>query len=481
MPEGVRLAIVSDRHPTQQIPSPEPHSGMLGALITLLIATSGSMATTAGVPPAWTELRALAGPGVSADSLRLAAFDTAWVRIRDTHYDPDLGGLDWDAVRAEFRPRVEASTSPGDFHRIMDEMLDRLGESHFVLIPATAAEPSVAAAGRGDPGMRLRWIDGAALVTTVQGEGAAARAGLRPGYEVRTIGEHDVAELASDLDLTGDDTTTLWLDAVLAARIRGTPGEALTLQIVDADDRIRSVQVELDEPIGEWVQFGHLPPFRLEVEDRELRPHGPRGPRIGFIRFNGWFPAAAPLLAEAVDRHRGADGIILDLRGNPGGVGGLAMGVAGHFLAERLDLGEMRTRDTTLRFVVNPQRIGPDGSLVQPFDGPLVLLVDGLSASTSEIFAGGLKALDRAHLVGETTAGQALPAHIAVLATGDRLMHAVADFAASDGSRLEGAGVRPHTSVLLSRELLLAEDDPFMNRALEWITAQSRTLSETSP
>ncbi|TVR64025.1 MAG: hypothetical protein EA422_07755 [Gemmatimonadales bacterium] len=455
--------------------------GMFAPLVALLIAAQGpAMAPAPGLSTG-ADVRTVEVSRVTSDSLRLAAFDTAWVRIRDTHYDPDLGGLDWDAIRAEFRPRVEAATSSADFHRIMDEMLDRLGESHFVLIPATAADPSTAAAGRGDPGMRVRWIDGAALVTSVEPGGGAARAGLRPGYEVRTVGDQDLADLVAGLELAGDDAAALWIDAVLAARIRGIPGETLSLRILDADGRVRQKEVALDEPAGELVQFGLLPPFRLEVDDREIHPGGPDGPRIGLIRFNGWFPSAAPLLAEAVDRHRGADGIVLDLRGNPGGVGGLAMGVAGHFLDERLDLGEMRTRDTTLRFVVNPQRIGPDGSRVQPFDGPLVLLVDGLSASTSEIFAGGLKALDRAHLVGETTAGQALPAHLAVLATGDRLMHAVADFTASDGSRLEGAGVRPHTPVHLSRELLLAEADPFLNRALEWITAQRRLLLETSP
>lgn len=417
---------------------------------------------------------------VAPDSLRLAAFDTAWTRIRDTHYDPEWGGVDWYGVRDEFRPQVEASESPAEFHRIMDEMLARLGESHFVFIPSAAADPEVVAEGRGDPGMRVRWIDQTALVTEVRPGGGADRAGLIPGHEILAVGGRLVADLTTGLTDGGDEATA-WLDAVLAARIRGTPGGRLSLEIRDEGDRIRELEVEIDEPVGEWVHFGLLPPFRLEVEDREILPLGEGGPRLGLIRFNGWFPAAAPLLAEAVDRHRSADGIILDLRGNPGGLGGMAMGIAGHFLDDRVDLGEMRTRDTTLRFVVNPQRIGPDGSRVEPFQGPLAILVDAQSASTTEIFVGGLKALGRGHLVGEATAGQVLPAHLAILPTGDRIMHAVADFIATDGSRLEGTGVPPHLPVPLSRDLLLAEGDPSLNRALEWMLERSPQTAETMP
>lgn len=445
---------------------------MLFLLSALFLLTLGS----AGAP--------LVGPPpliqAAPDSLRLAAFDTAWTRIRDTHYDPEWGGVDWYEVRDEFRPLVKASGPGEDFHRIMTEMLDRLGESHFVFIPAAAADPEVTAAGRGDPGMRLRWIDGAALVAEIRPQGGAARAGLEPGYEILVVDGQEVVDLTRGFREL-DQEAVAWIDAVLAARIRGTPGGRLSLEVRDGSDRIREWEVELDEPAGEWVQFGHLPPFRLQVEDRELRPLGDEGPRIGLIRFNGWFPAAAPLIAEAVHRHRSGDGIILDLRGNPGGVGGMAMGVAGHFLDDRVDLGEMRTRDTALRFVVNPQRIGPDGSRVQPFQGPLALLVDTHSASTTEIFVGGLKAQGRGHLVGETTAGQVLPAHVVILLTGDRLMHAVADFTTSDGSRLEGVGVRPHTPVLLSRDALLAQGDPTLGRALEWMLAQSPVATETTP
>ncbi len=132
----------------------------------------------------------------------------------------------------------------------------------------------------------------------------------------------------------------------------------------------------------------------------------------------------------------------------------------------------MRTRDTTLRFVINPQRVAPDGRRVDPYGGPLVILVDPLTGSTSEIFAGGMQALGRATVVGETTSGQALPALVAALPNGDRLLHAVADFTAPDGSRLEGRGVRPDVALPLSRADLFREDDPMLRAALDRISSQ---------
>jgi carboxyl-terminal processing protease len=175
-----------------------------------------------------------------------------------------------------------------------------------------------------------------------------------------------------------------------------------------------------------------------------------------------------------MDDLRNSDGIVLDLRGNPGGLAALVMGIGGHFLSEPASLGEMRMRDATLRFVVNPQLVTPDGRRVEPFAGPLAILVDGLSASTSEVFAGGMRAIERARIFGEPTAGQALPALVTVLPNGDRLLHAIADFTASDGTRLEGAGVVPDVFVPLDRSALLAGQDVVLDAALAWLATASR-------
>ena len=199
------------------------------------------------------------------------------------------------------------------------------------------------------------------------------------------------------------------------------------------------------------------------------------GHEVGVIGFNIWLmPAAAPF-DRAVDDFRDADGMVIDLRGNPGGVGAMAMGLAGHFLDERLSLGTMKTRTTSLEFRANPRRANPDGERVEPFDGPLVILVDGLSMSTSEIFARGMQVIGRAHVIGQPTPGAALPSLITRLPNGDGLQYAFADFVDPEGVRLEKNGVPPDEVVPLRRDDLLAGRDAPLQAALDWIASRPTT------
>jgi carboxyl-terminal processing protease len=159
------------------------------------------------------------------------------------------------------------------------------------------------------------------------------------------------------------------------------------------------------------------------------------------------------------------DGLILDLRGNPGGIGGMAMGMSG-FLIDKpgQKLGTMYLRDTTLKFVVNPR--------VEVFEGPVAVLVDALSASTSEILAGGLKDLERARVFGTKTAAAALPSNFERLPNGDGFQYAVANYISEGGQPLEGLGVTPDQEVRLTRDALLAGRDSVLNAALAWIRLQ---------
>lgn len=415
--------------------------------------------------------QSLAATDPPADSvLHLATFDTVWTRIADTHWDPEMGGLDWDAVRAELRPRAAAG-STDELRGVLREMLDRLGDSHFVLLPAGTAPDPDAPTATGETGLEVRWTDDQALVTRVEQGSPAAAAGLRPGHRIAAVDGRPVDDIVAGLEPppgnpASDALPSYWLSAGLARHLRGEAGSTVELRVDRGDGSSADVPLVLEEP-GEAIRFGHLPPFRLRVESH-TEPLATGG-EAGVLRFNGWFPAAAPEIAAAVDRFRDLDGVVLDLRGNPGGIAGLAMGVGGHFLDERLALGTMRTRQTTLDFVVNPQRVSPDGRRVEPFAGPLAILVDGLSGSTSEIFAAGMQALGRARVFGEPTAGEALPALVVELPNGDHLMHAVADFTAPDGTRLEGRGVRPDEPAAPDRASLLAGDDPALLRALDWI------------
>jgi carboxyl-terminal processing protease len=157
----------------------------------------------------------------------------------------------------------------------------------------------------------------------------------------------------------------------------------------------------------------------------------------------------------------------------------MASGVAGHFTRDTLTLVTMLARGSTLRYVANPRRVNPALQRVEPFAGPLVLLVDAGTASTSEFFAGGLQAAKRAVVVGDTTAGMALPALTAALPFGDRLMHAIADARLPTGTALDGRGVIPDVVVTIDRRRLAMGQDPeFLVAA---IVAASRARMARGP
>jgi carboxyl-terminal processing protease len=400
----------------------------------------------------------------------LETFDAAWTTVRDKHFDEKLNGVDWEAVRRELRPRAEAATTTGELRAVIRDMLGRLGQSHFALIPATA-EPAagVAADLSGDPGFDVRLVGRDLLVTGVEPTGPAAAAGLKPGWRLTAIGTAQVADLLRTLS-EGASERLLNVEAwrIAESRLRGPAGSTADVTFENGDGKPVTLAIQRRAETGRPVTVGNLPTMFVRVENE--RRQTPRGGTAGIIRFNVWMTAVDGPFQRAMDEYRSADGIIIDLRGNPGGLAAMMMGIAGHFMTDRQPLGVMKTRDNEpLRFVANPRLVSAAGLPVQPFAGPVAILVDAMSGSASECFTGGMQSLKRARVFGQTSMGQALPALFQRLPNGDLMIHAYGDFVTSDGTRLEGRGVVPDEILPLRREDLLAGRDRTLDAALAWI------------
>jgi carboxyl-terminal processing protease len=172
---------------------------------------------------------------------------------------------------------------------------------------------------------------------------------------------------------------------------------------------------------------------------------------------------------KAILTNRHADGFIIDVRGNPGGIGLMAAGLGNWFVDQpESKLGTLTLRSGPLNFVLNPR--------LETYKGPLAILVDGCSVSTSEILAGGLQDLKRAKIIGSRTAGAALPSVVERLANGDGFQYAIADYLSAGGQRLEGAGVKPDIEVALTRKALVSGFDPVVDAAVQWITAEKQRM-----
>ena len=401
-----------------------------------------------------------------AAPLALQTFDAAWSIIDTTYYDPSFRGVDWKAVREEIRPEAERAQTPAEVRAAIHKMLARLGESHFAVLSQFADPGEDASRDRsGSPGFDVRPDGDALLVTRVDAGSPAYESRVRPGDRITSIDGVSVASLGARVPAALEPRLRMleiWRAGMM--RLRGPAGSRFNAVIIQANRGFRATAIERVEEPGQTVLLGNLPPMKLDVEARAVETA--RGASAGVIRFNVWMAAADAQIAAAVDRFRGSRGIIIDLRGNPGGLAGMIMGVSGHFFAERTALGTMKTRTSELTFYANPRRSRPDGATVEPFAGKVAILIDGLTGSASECFAGGMQSVGRARVFGETSMGQALPASFTRLPNGDTLLHAIADFVTAKGLRLEGRGVVPDHPVKVDAPALAAGRDPVLDAAL---------------
>jgi len=431
-------------------------------LLTFSVAGAGSAAARQG-----------ASDAITAEQAR-AAFDEAWQSIHDTHFDKDFNGVDWDAVKKELRPRAERARTRGELREVLGDMVGRLGQSHFAVIPSDVLPdqgPEAHDQGAG-LGFDVRLADGRLLVVSVEPNGAAAAAGVRPGWVVERIGAFDAAATFARLEGAGLDARkvafTLWSQAL--GEILGPAGGTSEAVFLDAEDRVVTKTLERRKRDVTAHQVGPtLPTFYLAFH-AEVLERG--GARIATLGFSNWFLPVMQPLNEAVDRMRDCDGFVLDLRGNTGGAAAMTMGVAGHFFAESKKLGVMLTRDSKVNILAVPRRVNTAGALVKPFAGPVAILVDETTASASEVFAGGMQSVGRARVFGTTSAGAVLPAMTTRLPDGDSLLHALGDFETATGTRLEGAGVLPDPRVPVTRSDLLAGRDAALEAAVAWILAE---------
>jgi len=397
--------------------------------------------------------------------LQLEAFDIVWTTIRDKHYDPTFGGLDWNAVRDELRPRVERATSKREARAAMHEMIRRLDLTHFNIFPEEILGKmgSTDGPGEGEPegvlGIDLRVLHGHAIVRAVDEGSTAEQAGVRAGWEIVRIDGEDVSEWIRDItaELEGKTILGIVLAGAVGDRLTGKIGESRTVTFLDGEDRPVDLEIPLAEGRGERVQFGFFPVLKVWIDTRRMDD-------VGYIAFKMFLdpPRVMKVFNEAMESYLDARGVVIDLRGNGGGIGAMGMGMAGWFVREEgKSLGTMRFREQTLEFPIFARR--------NAFRGPLAILVDEMSGSSSECLAGGLQALGRARIFGTRTAGGALPSVIERLPNGDAFQYAIADFVSADGKRIEGVGITPDDVVEPTRRDWLEGRDPVLEAALEWI------------
>lgn len=400
--------------------------------------------------------------------LNVDSFEYAWNTIQKFMWEPMPAGVDWKQVHDQLKPKVEAAKSMDEVRGVLRDMISRLKMTHFGIVPSDVYDPLEAAkAGRsegGSPGFDIRVLEGEATVVSVERDAPAYGQGVRPGWRILKAGGSNIEELIVKLRSVFRESTVkeVLITRAVAAKLDGPVGGKTQVEFLDAGDRRRTLDIQFKDPRGGMAKIGFLPVQHVWYESKKFD-------NTGYISFNMFLDPGriTTQFAESVESCKACDGIVIDLRGNPGGIGGMSMGMAGWFIDKpNVRLGVMKTKDNEVKFFVNPRP--------EVFAGPLAILVDGLTASTSEILAGGLKDLGRARIFGSPTAGAALPSAFERLPNGDGFQYAIANYISEGGRPLEGFGVIPDDRVKLTREALLAGRDPVLESALSWIRLQRK-------
>ncbi|MBD2057373.1 PDZ domain-containing protein [Oculatella sp. FACHB-28] len=229
------------------------------------------------------------------------------------------------------------------------------------------------------------------------------------------------------LEIDGSSTATLTLDEA-AARMRGPIGSEVTLKVGRSESESIEVKLVRDR-------------ISLNPVYAELRSQS-EGKAIGYIRLNQFNANATAELAHAVSQleAEGAEGYVLDLRNNPGGL-----------LQAGIEIARLWLEQGTVVYTVNRQGIQDsfDATGQAITDDPLVVLVNQGTASASEILAGALQDNGRALLVGEKTFGKGLIQSLFNLSDGSGLAVTIAKYETPNHHDINRQGIVPDLVVSL--------------------------------
>lgn len=409
-----------------------PSIMLASAAATVLLALSAGP-VLAGSPEPSGVAEAAATPDRERARMNARVFDTVWDTVRRRYYDPDLHGVDWRDARETFRPQALAAADDRALYRTLSQMLDLLDDDHAGAIsPAQARRQDRARTRRAVMGVMLARVDADAWrIDAVRPDSPAEEAGIEVGWVLQTV---DGQSWGVDFDVeAGRPTRLTFLDGA---------GETREVTLIPREmDPLPAFSVDASRP-GAVV---------LRVEGFEA----------GLGRWLGDQLAGIPAETD----------VVIDLRGNPGGLLLEADAALSCFLPARQPWATRVSRGgRPVTLTIMPGC----GDLDQPAPHDVALLVDGASRSAAELTPAALQEAGRAIVVGEHTAGSVLISQDTVLPDGGRLTLSRADYITSGGVRLEKRGVAPDVLVARTVEDRRAGRDPVLDAALEALNRQEQ-------
>lgn len=403
--------------------------------------------------PAPVPVPAPAHTGLGKDG-RLAALDFVWSTVNERYYDPDLNGVDWRAARSRWEPPALAAGTDEEFWDLLDRMAGEMRDAH-TRVESPARAEQIEREEAVTPGFTFAPVEGRLVVTHVNRESDAWWAGVRPGMALAAIG--------------GESAQAAYEKALASSRESSTPQARHRGAVRRLIGREEGKRIDLGFTRTDGTALAvSIAPRRVASPPRVTHRTLPSG--VGYIRLTAWAQHLQGRMIAAIEALKGAPGLVIDLRDNPGGSGLMVRNVAAQLFPkdEKVELGRTLTRTgkpITIAFDwIELIKIKQELEGAGTYAGPVAVLVNAGSGSGSELFAAALQSLRRATVVGQTTCGCLLGfLGYAEVPGGGKLAYSEMGFVFTDGRRIEREGVVPDVAIALAAADLAVERD----RALE--------------
>ena len=381
----------------------------------------------------------LGGPALALTDDQTLVVDV-WRLVNESYVDSSFSGVPWRRLRQKALEKTISNRV--DAYDAIDAMLAPLDDPYTRLLrPESYGQLEAATKGTvSGIGLQLgiNHDTGSVVVIAPVEDSPAAEAGLVDGTLLRSI--------------NGQATSELGLDGS-AALLRGDSGSSVHLEVTLPDGEEQSLDLE-----RRAIDLRPVRSRRLRSGDHTL----------GYLRINQFSEPVPEAVQEALAdlEAKGIEGLVLDLRNNTGGLVSAGLAVADDFLA-----GDVIV-ETQDRNGINEQRPANSGRL---FDGPMLTLINGGTASASEILAGALQDNGRSQLLGNTSFGKGEIQTLLPLDDGSGLAVTVARYLTPNGRAIQGQGLEPDeplSSAEPSGSSIGSDDDAWLRSAEEALIKQ---------
>lgn len=351
--------------------------------------------------------------------------------VQKYYYDPKLHGVDWGAKVQEAERNIDRADSVNGAISEIAALLDSLGDSHTLFSPPPRTYVH-------DYGFRMKEIGDQCFVVRVLSGSDAEKKGLKVGDQIIAVDEHPVSR------------KTLWRIHYIYDVLQPQPGLRLTLS--DAAGRQRQLEVMAKFRESPVVKYFLHQGINQYVRDRDDARHSMRaryfekGDDLLVVKIPV-FGFSAGGVDEILGKMKKHKGVVLDLRGNPGGFTDTLDRLLGGIFENDLKIYDRVGRDST-------KPVSATGRHHDAFIGRLAVLIDSESKSASEVFARAVQLEKRGFIVGDRSAGMVMEAkyHRHEASVGAGVFYGAevtdAELLMADGKTLEHIGVEPDVAIL---------------------------------